>query len=155
MIVFIGVLAAILTALLQIRAQRRIAAQRATVDLISQREIHDPGMDDSWKALSKLSKVRKGHARKYVQDNPDERFLIFRLLNHYELVAASIHNGILDEPIYVAWSKTTIKRMWKQAQPLVVWVRAERAKRGENPRVVFEHLKKLVEETWKDQTASK
>ena len=151
LILVLGVVAAITTAVVQVRSHRRTAARRATLQLISEREIHDPGMGEARRTFQRLRReVAPEQLPDHLDENPEDRLHVVKLLNHYELVAAGIRNGILDEPIYAAWGKSLIKRMWVDSQGVVSWMKAQRSARGEDPTKLYDQLEKLVTETWND-----
>ncbi|MES2120660.1 MAG: DUF4760 domain-containing protein [Pseudomonadota bacterium] len=109
---------------------RRMARQRATLDFIEKVESGDhyrhivqtfsdlrrgPGFEDIMNPQTKQSR----ELRRCVND----------YLNHYEMVAIGIREGILDEQIYRDWMRGPFVRDWNAATE---WVQNERWKRQED-----------------------
>jgi hypothetical protein len=124
------VLASVFIAYLAMRNARAVARQRATLDLIEKVEsgehyrhiVHafselrrGPGFGDIMNPTTKEAK----ELRRCVND----------YLNHYELVAIGILEGILDEGFYKDWMRGPYVRDWNAAAD---WIQRERWKRTDS-----------------------
>lgn len=91
-----------------IKAQRRIARQRATLDFIEKRRWDN----DYLTARQEFIKVRDmGNLKQWAEthhENAPERSTVRNMLNDYELVSIGIQEEILDEKIYKRWWKGTL-----------------------------------------------
>lgn len=122
----LGVFAAIVIALLNIRNTRAIARLKATLDLIEKAESseHYRTRHESFAA------VRRANAFAELDDPADEdarkrRFEIAEHLNHYELVAIGIRRKVLDDDMYRTWMAGPFVRDWNAAAG---WIQRERWK---------------------------
>lgn len=130
----------------QVQSQRATAARKATLELISSREIHDPDMDAAKRAFQELKAVADPDAlNERLKAEPEKTLRLVKFFNHYELVAAGIRRGIIDEAIYAAWSKTSLVRTWNDAKMLVGWLREQRRLRDADPEKLYAEFQQLAE----------
>ena len=118
----------------QVKKQRQLTADRATLNFIADREIHNPewrrieavffeqmnpgeeANEPTWKQLINPS------TRRAREDAIDVR----TFLNHYELVAIGITEKIINERLYADWYKTSYVRIWQKASAFVCAIRKEK-----------------------------
>lgn len=98
---------------------RRIAREKATIDLIEKFESTEH-YRDSKNCFYDL--VRKGdgldlYAKPKNQNNQDVRRQILTFLNHYELVALCIESKLLSGKFYRKWMGTALVDAWNTAAP--------------------------------------
>lgn len=124
------------------RHARRVAAQRATLDFISEYNIHNDNWMDNynvcrgvlrkttkeWHALLKVSSGGTDRDTDTELDIEQERELqkTYTVLNNFEIAAIGIRQGIIDESIYELWYRNVIVAMWKRARPFVIEARKAR-----------------------------
>ena len=129
----------------QIKKQRSIAADRATLNFIATHEIHNAdwhkieGVFHDW--------MREGEPRPWKDLLDAERdrtrkdaVFVYSYLNHFELVAIAIDEGIVSERLYAKWHRTSYVGIWNLAKEFV----GELRERRKNPAlfVNFENRKK-------------
>lgn len=140
MIALLAVMVATGMAVYQLWVHRKTAARRATLDFITNFEVHNT----QWAVLRTKFRTLKAANRllslvnsNRSVDNQD-RIDVVTYLNHYELVAVAIKNNIIDEELYKEWFRTPYVRAWMDARSLVYKMREER----ENPElfIQFEQL---------------
>lgn len=108
--------------------QRKIARQRATLDLIEKVE-----SGDHYRHIVKtFSDLRRGPGFGDIMNPKTKQAIELRrcvndYLNHYEMVALGIKEGILDEQFYREWMRGPFTREWNAAAE---WVQNERWKSG-------------------------
>ena len=64
-------------------------------------------------------------------------------LNHFEIIAIGINQGILDENLIRSFWGDTIEGIWTRAQPVVIGLRGDEESSDYDPEF-FEHLEELV-----------
>ena len=119
----------------QVKKQRRLAADRATLKFIAGHEIHNP----DWRRLETVFAEQMSAGRDSDTSTPWKRLLgldtqsarqdaldVRSFLNHYELVAIAIREGIINESLYAMWYRTSYVRIWQKAEPYIVALRQER-----------------------------
>ncbi len=57
------------------------------------------------------------------QGSAEKRILCYDFLNHYELVAISCREGLIDEAFYRHWMGPNFVRDWNAAAPIIVLAR--------------------------------
>jgi len=113
-------------ALLGIYLQRKSVQRQATLDYIRQHEVHNPAWVELTATvnatLSDEDKWRPLITEKKNLTPPDRVLLskIFTYLNHHELLAVCIANGIFSESVYFEWGRTAYIRQWQTAKPFIV-----------------------------------
>lgn len=115
--VFVATAAAGILALVQIRANRRISRERATLDLLIKREWDKDYLDH--KAHFNRLRDGEGGLEKWIcaeHRNSDEANSIRYILNDYELIALAIARGIIDGAVYKAWFRGSMLRDFKAAE---------------------------------------
>jgi len=148
LVFFVG----LVLAFIQLRAHVKTEARKATLQLISSREIHDPGMDDAKRGFKRLMDMGDGVAA-HLEENANDILPAVKLLNHYELVATGVREGIIDERIYSKWSRGPMIRVWKDSEHIVRWLRAKRVLRGEDPDTLYEQFEAVVK-VWQQEQAN-
>lgn len=114
----------------QVRAMRgntesaqAAARTRATVDLI----LHTQTNESHCSRRNKYLALRAGddgiaalvpHAHKAGKDN-ESAAIVREILNHYEMVAIGIDTGIIDEPMYMRYYKSTLVKDWEECQTFI------------------------------------
>ena len=126
--------------------ERKLAAQKATLEFISDFEVHDEEWLEvrkvfvSLRQRNELAKV----ARAQDQQQREKRLQVTTFLNHYELVAVAINHGIIDEDLYAEWCRSTLVGIWRSAQSFIAEFRLarneERAGSGDNIYTQFQSL---------------
>ncbi|MCZ8181618.1 MAG: DUF4760 domain-containing protein [Beijerinckiaceae bacterium] len=109
--------AAGLYAYVQVRANRRIARERATLDLLIKREWDKDYLDH--KAHFNRLRDAEGGLEKWMcveHRNSDEANSIRYIMNDYELIALAISRGVIDEVIYKAWFRGSMIRDFRAAE---------------------------------------
>ncbi len=123
------ILISAIIAILAIINARSVARQKATLDMIEKKE-----STEHYRALNeRFSELRKGRGFTHLndpaaEDKADRRALL-DYLNHYEMVAIGIRQGILDDRFYRAWMEGAFVRDWNAAAD---WIQRERWKLGSN-----------------------
>ena len=129
----------------QIKKQRSIAADRATLNFIATHEIHNAdwhkieGVFHDW--------MREGEPRPWKDLLDAERdrtrkdaVFVYSYLNHFELVAIAIDEGIVSERLYAKWHRTSYVGIWNLAKEFV----GELRERRKNP-ALFVNFEKLAD----------
>lgn len=146
LVVLAGILISFGAATYTIATNRKIARQKATMDLIEGSE----SKDHYQRLYRTYRQYRSDPAfRKLVDDAADDaaktqRQLCFDFLNHYELVAIGIRRGILEEEFYRMWMEYTLVRDWRAGQDLVKAAREPPAAGITGDRVAYCHLEALA-----------
>ena len=125
-------------AIRQLQHQRRLTAQRATLEFISETEINNR----DWIELRSLfADMRKKHRlmdlttalAKHLEDGAEfpgkqrkKLIEVTTFLNHYELAASGVNHDIIDEELYSEWTRSSLIRVWKDAEAFVVELRRVR-----------------------------
>lgn len=122
---------ALSVAVASLRASRKIARDRATLDLIEKRE-----STERYRRIHRtFYELRTGEGFEHLagdmatkdpktgRDNAKDRQDIIDYLNHYELVAIGIQRKLLDASTYRAWMQGAYVRDWNAAAD---WVQRER-----------------------------
>ncbi|PPD14665.1 MAG: hypothetical protein CTY25_10030 [Methylobacterium sp.] len=115
--VLFSAFAAGLYAFFQIRANRRIARERATLDLLIKREWDKDYLDH--KAHFNRLRDAEGGLEKWIcaeHRNSDEANSIRYVMNDYELIALALSRGVIDEAIYKAWFRGSMIRDFRAAE---------------------------------------
>lgn len=120
---------------------RRMARQRATLDFIEKVESGDHYRH----IVQTFSDLRRGPGfgdimNPQTEQAKDLRRCVNDYLNHYEMVAIGIREGILDEKIYRDWMRGPFVREWNAAAE---WIQNERWKR--QPDGSWEYYEKTFE----------
>ena len=119
----------------QIKKQRQLAADRATLNFIADRELHN----SEWRRIENVFFENMTPRDDPEGKRPWEQLLNPRtesirkdaldvnvFLNHYELVAIGIKEKIINERLYRDWYKTSYVRIWRKARPYVMALRDSR-----------------------------
>lgn len=109
-----------------IRSNREIALKRATLDLIIRSESTEY-YQSLYRAFTDIRKDDAGFSQIFSPSNPEivkQRQMVINYLNHYELIAMGIFDGILDESVYKNYLRSTVVRDWFAAEPFVTHIRA-------------------------------
>lgn len=109
------------------RATWRIARRKATLDLIEKAESTEHYRDRN----QRFSELRRaiGFGGLNNPQTPQARIdrqLVLDYLNHYEMIAIGIRNGVLDQGFYREWMRGPFVRDWNAA---VEFIQGERWKR--------------------------
>jgi hypothetical protein len=118
--VFIAAGAAGIWAFFQIRANRRIARERATLDLLNKRE-WDKDYLEHKASFNRLRDAEGGLAKWICAEhrNTPEANSIRYIFNDYELTALGIARDVLDEALYKDWFRGSMLRDYRAAEPAV------------------------------------
>lgn len=108
---------------------RRVAREKATLDLIEKVE----SGDHYRKINHTFSILRRGAgfaklSNPQSEEDKNTRREVNDYLNHYELVSIGILNGMLDEKVYRTWMRGPFVRDWNAAAD---WIQRERWKRDD------------------------
>lgn len=122
---------ALIAAIVGILTSRKIARDKATLDLIEKRE-----STDHYRRINRtFSELRKGPGFGHLAgeltpvdaatdaENQSDRQDVIDYLNHYEMVAIGIERRLLDAATYRAWMQSAFVRDWNAAAN---WVQRER-----------------------------
>ena len=129
----------------QIKKQRAIAADRATLNFIATHEIHNA----DWRRIAAVFYDWMGEGSpppwlELLEAAPDrakkDAVDVYSYLNHFELVAIAIEEGIVSESLYVKWYRSSYIETWKLAEDFV----RELRKRRENP-AIYRNFQTLAE----------
>lgn len=103
--------------------QRKVQAQRATLDMIATREV-DGDFIQAKKRFNEQRDTRNGFDGFFNGEPPRELFENIRLvINDYELIATGIHAEILDEDFYRKWFRTALLKDYHALHPLIADIR--------------------------------
>ncbi len=103
-----------------IQSARRIARQKATLDLIEKAE-----SDERYRDLNAVFRRYRQDGNLTALNTPAStddkanRQAVLAYLNHYELVAIGIANQTLDEDFYATWMKGPLVRDWNAAADFI------------------------------------
>jgi len=128
-----------------IKSNREIARKRATLDVILKSE-SDEYFERIYTVFSSEKKRSQGLEALLLAETDGEtraKLEVDNFLNHYELVAISIDQGILDESFYKKWMRSTYISHYKESVNYIKGIRKK------NPRafIAFQGLvEKWVEE---------
>lgn len=115
--IFISAFIGASVAILSLKAHRDIARKRATLDVILKSE-SDEYFERIYKVFAS-EKDRSGGLQALLSaetvTEKGAKTEVDNFLNHYELIAISIEQEILDEGFYKAWMKTTYVNHYEQA----------------------------------------
>jgi len=130
-------------ALQAIKTNRQIARLRATLDLIERTESEPFYLD-----LAVSFKAARLRGFDYILDpqtdeNWQERKKVFLFLNHYEMTAIGIKNGVLDETFYAQFRRGIVVRDWRYAREFIGALRSKIE--NPTPSKVFEHFSALAQ----------
>lgn len=159
----IGVVVSIVLAARQLRRQRKLTAQRATLDLISRFEIHNQRWVElrsefvDLRSKNTLGLLVNPTEEEQKENDPEKkarlraererkRILVVTYLNHFECVAVGIHHGIVDEDIYKEWHEGAYIRAWNDANSFAVDMRHMRQNSN-----LFKHFEELAKKWDKDR----
>ena len=124
-----AILLSVIVAIVGIRHQWRIAARRAALQVVLDREVHEPYFAqlsrDAYAILSNETQWRPLTQVPLSKEATEKLNAVQTFLNHYEVVAIAIRRQILDEDFYAAWARTVCVRHWKRAEPFIeAWKKA-------------------------------
>ncbi len=126
--IFLVAIAGLISAILTIRGQRRIAARRAAFDIIVNREVHDPNWAPVREKARELIRNRAKWNDLIQQKNPSDFQIVSRFLNHHEFIAIGIAKHLIDEATYYQWGRTRYVEDWKRAVDFIGELRVQRKK---------------------------
>ncbi|MEM7546922.1 MAG: DUF4760 domain-containing protein [Pseudomonadota bacterium] len=115
-----------------IRTNRDMARKKATLDLIVQTESTDY-YQSLYRTFTDIRKDESGFAQIFSPSNPEivkQRQMVLNYLNHYEIIAMGIADGILDEIVYKDYMRSTVVRDWFAAEPFIRHIREPSADSG-------------------------
>jgi hypothetical protein len=104
-----------------INSAREMARKRATLDFIERSE-STPHYRELYRAFTDVRKDPDGLMQLARPTNPQllrQRENVIDYLNHYEMMAMGIHEGMLDESVYKKFMKSTLVRDWFEAREFV------------------------------------
>lgn len=130
-----------------ITTNRDIARKRATLDVILKSE-SDYYFERIYSVFASEKKRKSGLEALLNADTDSERkakLEVDNFLNHYELIAISISQNILDEEFYKDWMRSTYIKHYKESEAYIEGIRKD------NPKayICFEGLAKK----WQKQDA--
>ena len=149
----LGPIAIILAAWWAWRKQRRIAADRATIDFISRLEVGNREWKDAMSLFFDLTS-HPDHPtplNKLLDPaNPEEwerRLAIHSALSHFDAVAVAVRHKTINEAMYRDWNRETYVRVWQRAKAYIT----AREQRG--GLALYPNFQKLARR-WNDQDNS-
>ncbi|HEX8622279.1 MAG TPA: DUF4760 domain-containing protein [Allosphingosinicella sp.] len=119
-----------MVAILGIRNVRRIARERATLDLIEKVESdthYRAVVDGFYKAVDEKAFGRASSPT--TEEDRELRRCVLAYLNHYEIVCIGIRRQVLDEGFYRTWMEAPLVQAWNDSAG---WIQQERWKRQED-----------------------
>ncbi|MEO4043658.1 DUF4760 domain-containing protein [Hoeflea sp. CAU 1731] len=124
-ILAISALSAGVLSWISINTNREIARKRATLDLIERSESTEY-YQELYRAFTDIRKDNGGFEQIIYPTNPEvikQRQMVINYLNHYEIIALGIFEGILDEKVYKSYMRSTVVRDWLAAEPFIQHIR--------------------------------
>ena len=108
--------------------ERTLAAQKVTLDFISDYELHSKEWLDVRKVFASLraSNALATIVQPANQAAWENKIQVTTFLNHFELVAIAIKHRIIDEKLYAEWWRSSLVRAWRDAEGFVVELRRDR-----------------------------
>jgi len=113
-----------------VKTNREMARKRATLDVILKSE-SDEYFERIYAVFLSEKKRSSGLEALLHSESDSERkakMEVDNLLNHYELIAISIHQNILDEDFYKEWMRSTYVRHYKESRAYINGTRKEHPK---------------------------
>ncbi|VUD62264.1 hypothetical protein TDB9533_03006 [Thalassocella blandensis] len=144
-----------------VKAQREIARKRATLDVILKSE-SDQYFERIYSVFASEKQRKSGLQTLLDPDTDGEKqakWEVDNFLNHYELIAISIEQKILDENFYKTWMRSTYIRHYKESELYIEGTR--RISKSPLAYIKFEQLaqkwemEKLAEDKKKEANKSK
>lgn len=141
---FVTAVIAAWLALQSIENAREIARRKATLDLIEKTESSEHYRD----LIETFHRIKTENLLPHMVDKSvtpllPERGALIDYLNHYELVAISIRNGVLDADMYRLWMQTAFVDTWNDSAQWIQAIRM-RGRSAEAPkaynRKAYEHF---------------
>ncbi len=121
LILGLSALTAAVISIVSIKANKKIARQRATLDLIERSESTEY-YQATYQAFTQVRKDAAGFDQLINATNPqvtEQRQKVISYLNHYELLAIGIYQGVLDKGLYKRFMRSTVVRDWHEAEPFI------------------------------------
>lgn len=110
-----------------VNANREIARKRATLDVILKSE-SDEYFERIYAVFSSEKRRASGLETLLKAETDGEKkskIEVDNFLNHYELIAISITQNILDESFYKDWMKTTYIKHYKESKAYIDGIRVK------------------------------
>jgi len=145
LIVGIGIAVSFGAAFYAVFTDRKTTRIKATLDLIEASESREHYLD----LYSHYRKFRVDKQFKTLVLSPEPsdggtaRLRCFDFLNHYELVALGIKEGILDEDFYRGWMEYVVLRDYEEGRDLIVAARDDKDPNDPGNMVAYCELEKL------------
>jgi hypothetical protein len=129
-----------------IETNRRIARVKATLDLIETAESSEyyQGLYQSFKRYRTDNEFKSVVLSPRTAEDTKSRLLCWDFLNHYELVAIGIAEGILDENFYKSWMGYAVVRDYKEAAELIEVARKPKKPGDPGDKVAYVELQRLA-----------
>ena len=111
---------------ISILSNKKVARQRATLDLIERSESTEY-YQALYAAFTQVRKDPAGLMQLAEITNPhlmEQRQKVLNFLNHYELMAIGIKMGILDEEVYKTFMRSTVVRDWEVSKAFISHIRS-------------------------------
>ena len=124
--IVVSALIGALIALISVRHHREVARKRATLDVILRSEGGEfRTITETFQRISDSPEGLLAILNPDTDPRPesDDYYEVQAYLNHYELVAIGIKQGIIDATFYKAWMKTNLVADWNTSRPLISEVR--------------------------------
>ncbi len=115
---------------LAVNTNREMARKRATLDVILKSE-SDEYFERIYAVFLSEKKRSSGLEALLQSESDSERkakMEVDNLLNHYELIAISIHQNILDGDFYKEWMRSTYIRHYKESAAYIAGTRENHPK---------------------------
>jgi hypothetical protein len=144
-IVAIGIGISLTMARATIATNRRIARVKATLDLIETAESSEyyQGLYQAFKRFRADPAFKNIVLSPRTDEDRKSRLQCWDFLNHYELVAIGIAEGILDENFYRRWMGYAVLRDHKEGRDLIEAARAPRNPGDPGDTVAYIELEQL------------
>ncbi len=141
-------------ALLAYFYHRHVSALKSTIDFVAATEVASSEWKNAQKLFARLfpkdANPRPDHGGEIQAGNGDDEptaedvAMLSMFLDHFEFVAAAIHNGSMSEKLYKQWSYSRVVNSWRNAER---YIEARREKTGQT--TLYSEFQKLAEK-WSD-----
>lgn len=145
LVVLLGIAVSLAMAHRTIETNRRIARMKSTLDLIETAESSEyyQGLYQAFKRFRSDGEFKKVVLSPRTAEDRKSRLQCWDFLNHYELVAIGIAEGILDEDFYKRWMGYAVLRDFKEGRDLISAARAPSNPGDPGDKVAYIELERL------------
>lgn len=151
-IVSIGIAISLVMARLTIETNRRIARVKATLDLIETTESSEyyQRLYQAFKRYRTDIEFKKVVLSPRTDEDKKSRLQCWDFLNHYELVAIGIAEGILDENFYRRWMGYAVVRDYEEGIEVIAAAREPKTSGDPGDVAAYVELEQLASKWSRD-----